>query len=127
MVKTDTTEPTLDEHIADVLANPLPIDPTVAPVFDFDRFSWRDAKNFATLQAKLSGAETIEEVETITADLQALMRKVLVSLPPTWFVTDAPPDPLSLPDALEWLKSHKFRALISAITDGMATESAGKN
>jgi len=115
------------------------------PVFNFERFSWKDAKNISRIQAEarrasalLADTESIKDKDTFEAawadqeavfdKLQAYICRVLVSVPRSWVVEDAPEDlNWSDPTSLDWLRSPSFSKLQDAMISASTPESVSGN
>jgi len=114
------------------------------PTFDFSGFSHRSALlvSAETLRLqRLAGQLDGHHFDTDEAFEDALMRyqalvdviegyacQVLVSVPPSWLVDDAPADlDWSQPDSLGWLRQDRYRELQELISDAKRPENVSKN
>ena len=115
------------------------------PIFDFTRFSWRDAKSISRLQARATRVSALlDSTETmlnrdafdeamaaqdeVFDELQAYIARVLVSVPASWLVPDAPDDlEWSDPDSLDWLRGNAFSELRAMMIEASRPESVTGN
>lgn len=115
------------------------------PVFNFDRFSWKDAKTITRIQAEAARAAALladpaalkdEDAfegalaaqDAVYEKLQAYISRVLVSVPRSWLVSDAPEDlDWSDPASLDWLRGQSFAKLQGAMVDASTPESVSGN
>ena len=115
------------------------------PVFDFTRFSWRDAKAITRLQARamqvstlLGSTETmlnrqafddaLAAQDEVFDELQKYIARVLVSVPVSWLVPGAPEDlEWSDPDSLDWLRGAAFAQLRAKMIEASSPESVTGN
>lgn len=115
------------------------------PVFDFTRFSWRDAKTVTRLQARaarvsalLADSATLinesafnavtDEQDAIFTELQAYIARCLVSVPRVMLVPDAPAElDWSDPASLDWLRGRAFAELQAMMQEASSPESVTGN
>lgn len=74
------------------------------PKFDFTRWSWRDAKQFQRVVRQWQLAEAggdFDEMDAAFTAVEIEISKVLVSVPDSWTVADAP-------DEIDWRETGAF-------------------
>ena len=86
------------------------------PVIDFDNMSWGDSKRLSAQgQIIVSGGDA----EAANAVIEAIRGKVVVSVPRSWLVRNAP-DVIdyTVPGAFDYLKSTRIADLLQMIVAG---------
>lgn len=90
------------------------------PQFDFSRWSWRDAKQFQRVVRQFQAADASGDVDALDeayAAIETELAKVLVDVPRSWLVADAP-DPVDWTEAGafdDYLRGDKMLPLINAM------------
>lgn len=117
--------------------NTVAPDPAKVPIFDMRFLSWKHIKEINLLEARVftrasvtgEGAEAAAQEQNASFEaLQGYISKVLVSVPLSWLVPDAPPDlDWRDPASFDWLQAGKFPAIAQAFKAAQGTENAGKN
>lgn len=108
------------------------------------KISWGVARRFSLLQSRMAAAQqaltraadsedgealerAMERVDQAMADIQAMIASLVIELPRSWLVDDAPEDPdWSLPSTLDWLEASRFNDLL-ALVAGVPQVDAAKN
>lgn len=108
------------------------------------KISWGVARRFSLLQSRMAAAQqaltraadsedgealerAMERVDQAMADIQAMIASLVIELPRSWLVDDAPEDlDWSLPSTLDWLEASRFNDLL-ALVAGVPQVDAAKN
>jgi len=93
------------------------------PEFDFSNLSWKESKDMDYARTKIRKGEAEADVETMQAgfeEMQAFLAKIVVSVPRSWLVSDAPEEiDWSDPDNFDWLRGSRMQDLMKAYMEAM--------
>ena len=101
------------------------------PQFDFSNTSYRNGRRMSRLQMEVElmqrrineapaeqGMPLLDELDRLLDEMEDAIMQAVVAVPRDWLVTDAP-DLIQwgTKDALQWLRSNKFQALMAALME----------
>lgn len=98
------------------------------PRFDFSNLTWGESKRLTLLGQRAREGATAADMETLFAEMQAMLAKVVLSVPRSWLVKDAPEQlDWTDPASFDWLRADRMQQLQEMLADARRPEALTGN